>query len=373
MRTPRVSRRALLAGAGLAAAGIGLAGWRVSQRRQSLFLSAHHDHSERPHVGAFDERGRLRFRLPIDLRAHAVAGHPIRRDLAVIVARRPGKLLYEIELGEGTIRRVVRSADNRHFYGHGVYSPDGRYLFTTENDFENGIGKIGVRDAETLTPVREMPSHGIGPHELVFLANGQTLVVANGGIRTHPDSPREKLNIPAMAPSLAYVDAANGTLRALHALDNHFLSIRHLAVGHDDLIGVSLQHEGPQEDAQPLVGFQRGTEPIMLADAPHALLKSLNHYTGSICLHPDSGTAAVSCPRGRQVTFWDAAKGRFIATLPIRDAGGISLSGNGEAFVVANGYGEIHTIRVDALRPAAPPVRISDTMWDNHLTLTRPA
>lgn len=296
----------------------------------------------------------------------------MRRDLAVVIARRPGKLLYEIDLAAGAIRRVVRSTGNRHFYGHGVYSPDGRYLFTTENDFENGIGKIGVRDSETLAPLREMPSHGIGPHELVFLGDGQTLAVANGGIRTHPDSPREKLNVPAMAPSLAYVDAASGTLRARYTLDNRFLSIRHLAVGRDGLVSIALQYEGPQENIVPLVGFQQGHEPISLATAPYPVLKGLKHYTGSICLHPDTGVAAVSCPRGGQVTFWDAAKGRFVAALPIRDAGGISLSAEGESFVVTNGLGEIHTIRADSLTLAAPPITVSDTMWDNHLTLTRP-
>lgn len=371
MRMPHFSRRAFLAGAGLAAvAGAGFVAWRPRQR--TVFVSAHHDHDERPHVGGFDSRGRLQFRLPIDLRAHAAVGHPVHHDVAVIIARRPGNLLYEIDLAAGAIRRVVHSADNRHFYGHGVYSPDGRYLYTTENDFENGAGVIGVRDGETLASVREMPSHGVGPHELVFLADGQTLVVANGGIRTHPGSPREKLNLLTMEPSLAYVDAASGQLRAVHTLDNRFLSIRHLAVGPGNLVCIALQHEGPTQDAVPLVGFQRGKEPIVLAAAPEPVLRSLNHYTGSICLHAPTGITAVSCPRGGQVTFWDAATARFVATLPIRDAGGVSLSGDGESFVVTNGLGEIHTIRADTLTPAAPPITVADTMWDNHLTLTRP-
>lgn len=371
MRTPYVSRRAFLAAAGLATAGAGLAGGRLWQR-QTLFLSAHHDHSERPHVSAFNACGRLRFRLPIDLRAHAAVAHPMRRDVAVIIARRPGNLLYEIDLASGAIRRVVRSAGNRHFYGHGAYSPDGRYLFATENDFETGAGVIGVRDGKTLAPVHEMPSHGIGPHELVFLADGQTLVVANGGIRTHPDSPREKLNIPTMAPSLAYVDATSGALRAAYTLDNPFLSIRHLAVGRDDRIGIAMQYEGPLEDTVPLVGFQHDDEPIVLASAPDPLLRRLHHYTGSICLHPDTGIAAVACPRGGQVTFWDAATVCFVATLPIHDAGGVSLSADGASYVVANGLGQIHTIRADTLTAAAAPITIPDTMWDNHLTLIRP-
>lgn len=112
-----------------------------------------------------------------------------------------------------------------------------------------------------------------------------------------------------------------------------------------------------------------GDGPIVLAEAPDALLRNLNHYTGSICLHPDTGTAAVSHRRGGQVTFWDSASARFLSSLPIRDAAGISLSADGERFVVSNGLGEIHSIRADTLKPAATPVTIADTMWHNHLTL----
>ena len=168
MRQLRISRRAILAAAGLGVLAAGATGWRLG-RRQPLFLSAHHNRDEVPHAGAFDGRGRLHFRLPIDLRAHASVAHPTRSDLAMFISRRPGNLLHEIDLSNGTVRQVVRAAHNRHFYGHGVYSPDGRYLFTTENDFENGSGVVGVRDAETLSWIREMPSHGIGPHELAFL------------------------------------------------------------------------------------------------------------------------------------------------------------------------------------------------------------
>ena len=369
MEPSDISRRAFVVSAGLIAVGAGIGGWRLG-RNEPLFLSAHHSHSERPHVSAFDGQGRLRFRLPIALRAHAAVGHPVKRHIAVVIARRPGNLMYEIDLADGAIRRVVRSADNRHFYGHGVYSPDGRYLFTTENDFGKGVGVVGVRDAEKLAPVAELPAHGVGPHELVFLSDGQTLVVANGGIRTHPDQPREKLNIPTMEPSLAYVDAANGTLLARFTLDNRFLSIRHLAIGREDLIGIALQYEGPREDAVPLVGFQHGDEPITLAMGEDSLLRRLKNYTGSICLHPATGIAAVSCPRGGQVTFWGATAARCVGAMPIREAGGISLSANGQCFVVTNGLGEIHTIRADTLTPTSAPITIPDTMWDNHLTLT---
>ena len=46
---------------------------------------------------------------------------------------------------------------------------------------------IGVRDAQDgYRQIGELPSDGIGPHEATLMPDGKTLVVANGGIRTHP-------------------------------------------------------------------------------------------------------------------------------------------------------------------------------------------
>ena len=44
------------------------------------------------------------------------------------------------------------------------------------------------------------------PHEAILLADGKTLAVANGGIETHIETGREKLNLDFMQPSLALVE-----------------------------------------------------------------------------------------------------------------------------------------------------------------------
>ena len=56
--------------------------------------------------------------------------------------------------------------------------------------------------------VGEIDTHGIDPHEVAWLPDGRSLLVANGGIMTHPRTFRRKLNIPTMDPSLCVLDAA---------------------------------------------------------------------------------------------------------------------------------------------------------------------
>ena len=83
-------------------------------------------------------------------------------------------------------------------------------LFTTENDYNGKRGVLGIRDSQSLQPVGEYATDGLDPHDVQLLPDGKTLVVANGGIETHPDFGRRKLNLDTMQPSLVYLDSETG-------------------------------------------------------------------------------------------------------------------------------------------------------------------
>ena len=125
---------------------------------------------------------------------------------------------------------TISSAEGRHFFGHGVFSPDGALLYATENDFDNAAGMVGVYDAtDGFRRIGEFPTHGVGPHELLLMADGRTLAIANGGIETHPDYGRAKLNISTMKPSFVLIDRCDGDLTGSMnwRAGQHQLSIRH--------------------------------------------------------------------------------------------------------------------------------------------------
>ena len=133
-----------------------------------------------------DNSGYETFALPLPDRGHAAAAHPSRPE-AVAFARRPGRFALVIDCISGAATARLDAPSGRHFYGHGVFSRDGETLFTTENDFETGDGRIGVWSrAGGYTRTGEFASGGIGPHDVKRLPQSDTLVVANGGIKTHP-------------------------------------------------------------------------------------------------------------------------------------------------------------------------------------------
>lgn len=154
----------------------------------------------------------LAFDIPLPERGHAAATHPSRPE-AIAFARRPGTFALVIDCASGVLHTRLDAPEGRHFYGHGTFSADGALLYTTENAFETGLGWIGVWDASTgYRRLGDFSSGGIGPHDVALMPDGETLVVANGGIRTHPATGRQKLNLSTMAPALTYLRASDGSL-----------------------------------------------------------------------------------------------------------------------------------------------------------------
>ncbi|WP_368185925.1 DUF1513 domain-containing protein [Aestuariibius sp. HNIBRBA575] len=302
----------------------------------------------------------LRFTLPLPARGHAAAAHPTRPE-AVAFARRPGTFAIVLDCSSGAQLAELSAPDGRHFYGHGTFSSDGRLLFTTENDFESGRGRIGAWDSENgYHRVAEWDSGGIGPHDIKRLPGTDVLVVANGGIETHPDTGRTKLNIPTMAPNLAYID--NGTVIESAALpdDMHKNSIRHLAVNarHKVAIGMQWQGDGP---APALVATHQRGQAIQLLSATPDQTRRMNNYIGSVAYSGDGLQIVVTSPRGGMLQVFDVATGRVEHVLEQVDISGVAASGRG--FVCSAGTGELAQVFGNGDETTAQ----NDVMWDNHL------
>lgn len=314
-------------------------------------------------VSAVDGRGKLRWSLPLPDRGHSVTFHPT-RPLGVVFARRPGRFAVVFDHDAGTVVRRIDAAPDRHFYGHGTFTADGRFLLTSENAYATGEGRLGVRDAaDGFRQVGELASHGVGPHDVRLMPDGKTLAVANGGIRTHPDVDRRKLNLADMAPSLGFLDTETGRLLEDFALpaDLHQLSIRHLDVTADGRVGVAMQYQGPADHAVPLVALCDGAG-LRPFPASTALSRELRHYTGSAAFDTAGRHLAVSGPRGNLVTIWDSRDGRLTARLDVPDGCGVAAAGDG--FVLTAGDG-----RVRRWSPQAGLTALETTGggWDNHL------
>ena len=334
------------------------------------YLSVRADRQRRYFLSGIDIRGRLNFDLPLPERAHAVALHP-GGEAAVVIARRPGTFLQIIDLRQGRLLERLECKPGRHLYGHGIFSRDGKYFYTTENDFEAGRGVIGVRDVESgYKLVDEFDSGGVGPHELRLMPDTETLVIANGGIRTHPDFDRSALNLETMRPSLVYIDRRNGLLLETRHLPQamHQNSIRHLAVGSGNRICIAMQYQGPRNETPPLVALHHRGETLKPLSAPPEILSAMKNYCGSVCADGAGECFAVSSPRGDLVTFW-SREGSYLKHTRVADGCGIAPGESAGEFLLSSGLGGLYRYSVadGELQPLILSGR-EDMLWDNHMT-----
>lgn len=300
------------------------------------------------------------FQIPLPARGHAAATHPTRPE-AVAFARRPGTFALLIDCVSGQPKATLKSPEGRHFYGHGVFSTNGDWLFTTENDYEAGRGRIGIWDARAnYARIDEFDSGGIGPHDIKRLPGSDALVVANGGIDTHPDTGRTKLNLPTMRSNLAYIE--HGQVVEVVTLPNEMQknSIRHLATGPtgDVAFGMQWQGDGPVD---ALVGQHRLGAALGFLSATPNQVRALNGYIGSIAYSRDGSSIAATSPRGGCLHLYDTQAARHSASIALRDVCGVAP--NDQGFILTSGTGELRTLRDQRqlIRMAAAYT------WDNHL------
>ena len=315
--------------------------------------------------------------VPLPSRAHEVITNPVTQEI-VVFARRPGTWFMVLEQTEADLEsepnRVYESKLQHHFYGHGRFTPEGRYLITTEQHIPSGEGRIVIRDRERNYQVDAVfPSYGIGPHQLALLSDQDTIVIANGGIRTHPDSGREKLNLATMRPSLAYISRTSGKLLEQHFLPQslHQLSIRHLDVNAQDQVIFGMQNQGNPLLLVPLVGSHRLGQNIELFNAEESSLQAMKQYCGSVCFDTSGQYVAITSPKGNLVTLWDAQSRQLLHQFRCPDACGIYQLDKAN-FMLSSGRGDLYQLNIidqslSKFWSAVSDISSDDLAWDNHL------
>lgn len=295
-------------------------------------------------------------------------------DVAIF-ARRPNNQLYLIDR-HGKLK-VHYAPDDRHFFGHGVFSPDGKLLYTSENDFDNeqlaATGVIGVWDVKLGVKIGEFLSGGIGVHQLMLMPDGETLVVANGGILTHPDHPRQKLNLADMQPNLAFINRKNGQVISSISLPNelHQLSIRHIDVTQKGKVVLAMQYQGDRTDQVPLLATIAPNAALEFAQTPQDMLTKNKQYIGSTCFDKTGQFFAASSPRGHIVSFY-GENGQFLSQYSMPDVCALAPTSQPFEFILASGMGDISLYNAQFKTEQKLRIQSLKTnlyQWDNHMLM----
>lgn len=347
-----------------------LSGCGVADKNAQPLLLSGSDNGNRHTLSGWRLGRGESFRIEVAQRVHAPLMHPNGQQ-AIFVARRPGTSIYVVDINEGRIQQEVAALPDRHFYGHATFSNDGRWLYVAENAYlEQGLGKIAVYDAKaSYQRVREFDLQGIGPHQLALMPDGHTLVIALGGIQTHPHFSRDKLNLDTMQSELVFLDTRNGMIQQRFAAPHQHLSLRHLDVSAagDVMVGAQFQTKAnPDFNYQgPLVFLQRGNGGLEALQAPQQTWLSQQQYIASVVFSDDGSLAVTTSPRGGVVNLWKVDDGTLLRQFEVADVAGAGYLTQQASFVVSNGLGQLFSVGRELSLLAESP----KTRWDNHLFL----
>ena len=357
-----------LAGFGTLAAAATLGGWTLSRHSsQPLLLSARNDADGQHFAVGYRLDGSQVFSTQVRERCHDVVAHP-HLPLALFVGRRPSRESYLIDCRDGRLVQTLHSPADRHFYGHAVFHHSGEWLYSTENDTSDpGRGVLGVYRLQggQLQRQQELSSHGIGPHQLLWMPDGETLMVANGGIRTEADS-REATNLDAMDSSLVLI-SRNGQLLSQDRLPEQMNSIRHLSVAADGTIVSGQQYQGAATDDVPLLAIKRPGQPLQAFPLAGGQRQAMQQYCASLAIHDELRLLALTAPRGNRLFIWDldSASVRLDAHLP--DCAGVGAVAEG--VVVSSGVGRCRLYDCRGSQINSQALALPAGLWDNHLRL----
>jgi len=356
MRAGLIDRREFMAAAGVGFAAALLPGRAAAlARADAVYGSAFMDRQGEYGLAILSDAGDIVSRLAMPGRCHGLASG---NGLNVVFARRPGNFAIAFDAAAARPPVAFATVAGRHFYGHGAFSGDGRLLYAAENDFDSGVGIIGIYDAtDGFRRLGEYPSHGIGPHEILMMGDGRTLIVANGGIQTHPDFGKVKLNLGAMEPSIALIDAATGSLKEKHLLPPSLsrLSLRHVALDAKGRAWIGSQYEGEQAERPPLVAIASPGEALSFPAIGEAANAALANYVGAVAASRDGTRLAFSSPVGGALVIVDAASGKAVETQRWPAVCGIAGS-VADGFVASGETGQFGASR-------------HDLAWDNHIAV----
>ncbi|ROQ47238.1 hypothetical protein EDB94_0954 [Marinobacter sp. 3-2] len=361
-----LNRRALLKASIAGGVAVGLTGCSLLPRKASVQPDGYAGAVGFPDgsfgVSAFNRNGRIVWQAPVDSRCHSGCNRPHQQE-TLFFERRPGWSFYVFDSTTGARKHHISAEPGEHFVGHGVFSTDGRHLYVTASRYDQGAGIIAVYDAEKgYRRTKTFDLAGIGPHELTLHPDGETLVIGLGGILTHPDYDRMKLNLDTMDPALVLMNRHSGKIVGRFRPPHHQQSARHVSVSGDGRVYVAYQHQGPLYETPPLLArLEEGTLREYRFDEDTRT--ALANYISSVVAHPETDLVAAASPIGGTAIIFRGKTGELVSRAHIADCAGIQTLAGGD-FLVSSGRGKL--IRLGAGKPARELADLS-VHWDHHL------
>jgi len=265
------------------------------------------------------QTGKTRFLPGVDNGHSVLAIKSKSRGLQLAIIPKHAKQALIVDPADGRILATFTSTADRDFFGHGIASRDGRYIFCSESSKDKLEGLISVRDGETGKLVDQFPSFGQNPHEMAMMQDQKTLLVANAGPLDY-DTKRDGHE----RTSMAYIDVNSKKLsqRLLSKTPN--VKLAHFAQTSSGRIFVGGVPGTKKESIAGRVMTSDGSSDLVEMPIPAELLSTLVNETLSVVTSDD--IVAASMPFSDRVLVWDARSLKFKHEVKVKHPTGLFMA-----------------------------------------------
>jgi len=89
---------------------------------------------------------------------------------------------------------------------------------------------------------------------------------------------------------------------------------------------------------------------------------------GSVALSSETRLAGFASPHGNVAVFFDIDSGEHVGLHELADCCGLTVSRDGQRFILSNSLGEVRVLSARDLREVRDVRRrLDDVHWDNHM------
>ena len=165
-----------------------------------------------------------------------------------------------------------------------------------------------------------------------------------------------------MQPSLVTFDHSLSSFTN-HALDNSYLSIRHMDINTQDsvLIGVQDKDFIPME-SDSLVALHTSSQPLQTLPTDTEIVLRAQGYVASVGLSEDGLWGVSTCPKGDMAILWNLKKRKLEKVFKCPDASGVDFDKKDQSFILTSGTGKIYRLKSMTLTQLGH----ANVQWDNH-------
>lgn len=265
--------------------------------------------------------------VPTTVNGHGFFQHPLEPNL-VFAVEKSGQRCALVDIVSGKLVFEQEAPKGRFYYGHFSFTHDGRWIFSSQVDPQDGQGYFTVYDSHSMKMESEHKIVPGGNHDIAVFPDKPIAIITSSGVRFYGKESKNK-HVPAKRvekTSLVFFDYEKGQVIDKKEWPDESLLCGHIKVLPDKriicLMTLFEKYEGNNRTPYgPLLWTRLGNEPLHEIALPPDVKQGMKRELLSVGLSVPSDVILVTNPENNKVLAFSLTALRYLETFAIKSQG----------------------------------------------------